>query len=269
MLPPVRVQHRRGEARPVVERVHAAIERTPFPADCAGAAGLSCCSCALAARARSASSAASRTMMAIAVRGACSALAHLTCHRLNTHATRRRFRSVPVPLVAARAAGDHGRRRAPAGRCAAGTCRAAPWRWRCCGRWYSSSCCSSSCRTAHLGEVGGDRRLGDRRVALIGWRAAKGIAGGADVRTPGGPLAGAQPPGRPGAVPRPGGQAGPGGAGYPGAMGGHLPAQYGTRAQGVAQVYADHAAREPAGGRAAAAEAADHPRATRWPSSTR
>jgi SpoVK/Ycf46/Vps4 family AAA+-type ATPase len=68
----------------------------------------------------------------------------------------------------------------------------------------------------------------------LGWRTAKGMQ---DARIYG------QPAGRPGAVPRPGGQPGPGGAGYPGAMGGHLPG-YGPRAQGVAQAYADRAARD-------------------------
>jgi len=99
-------------------------------------------------------------------------------------------------------------------------------------------------------------------AALIGWRAAKGSQE-ARMFGPDGPLAGhaapgaagpgftgpgfdgrqgppapppapnGPPPGRPtGPVPRNG-------------QGGHSPAQYGTRAQGVAQVYADHAAREP------------------------
>jgi len=79
----------------------------------------------------------------------------------------------------------------------------------------------------------------------LGWRSAKGMQDARIYGQPGG-RPGAQPPGapgRPGAVPRPGGQAGPGGAGYPGAMGGHMPG-YGPRAQGVAQAYADRAARD-------------------------
>ncbi len=67
----------------------------------------------------------------------------------------------------------------------------------------------------------------------LGWRTAKGMQ---DARIYGQPP-GTQPPVRPGAVPRPGGQPGPG------AMGGHLPG-YGPRAQGVAQAYADRAARD-------------------------
>ena len=76
----------------------------------------------------------------------------------------------------------------------------------------------------------------------LGWRTAKGMQ---DARIYGQPAGrpGVQPPVRPGAVPRPGGQPGPGGGGYPGAMGGHLPG-YGPRAQGVAQAYADRAARD-------------------------
>ena len=73
-------------------------------------------------------------------------------------------------------------------------------------------------------------------LIVFGWRAAKGMQ---DAR-----LAAAQasrtarPPARPPAVPRGGGQ--PGGT-YPG---GHSPVQYGAPARGVAQVYADHAARD-------------------------
>ena len=73
-------------------------------------------------------------------------------------------------------------------------------------------------------------------LIVFGWRAAKGMQ---DAR-----LAAAQasrtarPPARPPAVPRGGGQ--PGGT-YPG---GHSPVQYGASARGVAQVYADHAARD-------------------------
>ena len=75
----------------------------------------------------------------------------------------------------------------------------------------------------------------------LGWRTAKGMQ---DARIYGQPepvAPGPSHPARPGAVPRPGGQPGPGG--YPGAMGGHLPG-YGPRAQGVAQAYADRAARD-------------------------
>ncbi len=87
----------------------------------------------------------------------------------------------------------------------------------------------------------------------LGWRAAKGmqdarmyqLTGGAPG-LPGGPGA---PAGRPAGRLGPGRQGpsgtlprgGPGGAGYPG---GHSPLHYGARAQGVAQVYADRAARE-------------------------
>jgi SpoVK/Ycf46/Vps4 family AAA+-type ATPase len=75
----------------------------------------------------------------------------------------------------------------------------------------------------------------------LGWRAAKGMQ---DARlyqpatTAGRPGAGPVPrtAPRPGAVPR----GAPGPAPYPG----HSPLQYGARAQGVAQVYADHATRE-------------------------
>ncbi|HEX3714486.1 MAG TPA: AAA family ATPase [Trebonia sp.] len=96
-------------------------------------------------------------------------------------------------------------------------------------------------------------------AALIGWRAAKGSQE-ARMFGPDGPLA-AHAPGQAGAGatgpghqgPPPAGPAGPAG-GAPGRRtgplprngpGGHSPAQYGTRAQGVAQVYADHATREP------------------------
>ncbi len=87
-------------------------------------------------------------------------------------------------------------------------------------------------------------------AALIGWRAAKGSQE-ARMFGPDGPLAGHTSPGAPAAPPAP--PAGPAGNG-PGRRagpvprngpGGHSPAQYGTRAQGVAQVYADRAAREP------------------------
>jgi len=98
-------------------------------------------------------------------------------------------------------------------------------------------------------------------AALIGWRAAKGSQT-ARMFGPDGPLAAHAPPGSAGppAPPAaPAGQNGNGAGRRTGpvprtAPGGHSPAQYGTRAQGVAQVYADHAAREQ---RPAAAGAAD------------
>jgi SpoVK/Ycf46/Vps4 family AAA+-type ATPase len=75
-------------------------------------------------------------------------------------------------------------------------------------------------------------------AALIGWRAAKGSQE-ARMFGPDGPLAGhaqgSAPPAPPQTPPGP----------LPRGPGGHSPAQYTTRAQGVAQVYADHAAREP------------------------
>jgi len=103
-------------------------------------------------------------------------------------------------------------------------------------------------------------------AALIGWRAAKGSQT-ARMFGPDGPLAAHAPPGSAGppAPPAaPGGQHGNGAGRRTGpaprtAPGGHSPAQYGTRAQGVAQVYADHAAREQ---RPAAAGAADSPEIT-------
>ena len=86
-------------------------------------------------------------------------------------------------------------------------------------------------------------------AALIGWRAAKGSQE-ARMFGPDGPLA-AHAPGvapvppppapRPAPADRPDRRSGP----MPRAGGGHSPAQYSTRAQGVAQVFADHAAREP------------------------
>jgi len=93
-------------------------------------------------------------------------------------------------------------------------------------------------------------------AALIGWRAAKGSQE-ARMFGPDGPLAAhAGPgagPGHTGPPAPPAGPPGPNGS-APGrragpaprnAPGGHSPAQYSTRAQGVAQVYADQAAREP------------------------
>ena len=103
-------------------------------------------------------------------------------------------------------------------------------------------------------------------AALIGWRAAKGSQT-ARMFGPDGPLAAHAPPGSagPSAPPAaPAGQNGSGAGRRTGpvprtAPGGHSPAQYGTRAQGVANVYADHAAREQ---RSAAAGAADGPEIT-------
>jgi len=91
-------------------------------------------------------------------------------------------------------------------------------------------------------------------AALIGWRAAKGSQE-ARMFGPDGPLAahaGAPGPGFTGPPPPPAAPASPAGN-APGrrtgpvprdGQGGHSPAQYSTRAQGVAQVYADHATRE-------------------------
>jgi SpoVK/Ycf46/Vps4 family AAA+-type ATPase len=100
-------------------------------------------------------------------------------------------------------------------------------------------------------------------AAVIGWRAAKGsqearmfgpdgvLAGQAAPAAPAPPAAppAGSGPGGPGPGPGPGGS-GPGG---PRPRGGHQP-QYGARAQGVAQVYADRASRDrqaPAAARAA------------------
>ncbi len=86
-------------------------------------------------------------------------------------------------------------------------------------------------------------------AALIGWRAAKGSQE-ARMFGPDGPLAGHAGPGPaapPGPPARPSG-GGPGRRTGPlprTGPAGHSPAQYSTRAQGVAQVYADHATREP------------------------
>jgi SpoVK/Ycf46/Vps4 family AAA+-type ATPase len=100
-------------------------------------------------------------------------------------------------------------------------------------------------------------------AALIGWRAAKGSQE-ARMFGPDGPLAahagpGATGPGFAGPQAPPqaptgsalGRRTGPVPRGGPG---GHSPAQYSTRAQGVAQVYADHATREPPPAAAAAAK---------------
>jgi SpoVK/Ycf46/Vps4 family AAA+-type ATPase len=70
-------------------------------------------------------------------------------------------------------------------------------------------------------------------AAALGWRTAKGMQ---DAYRP----SADRPGGRPGGAPR-GASDGSGGAAQPG---GHSPVQYGARAQGVAQVYADHAAQQ-------------------------
>jgi len=75
-------------------------------------------------------------------------------------------------------------------------------------------------------------------VIALGWRTAKGMQDARIYEQPAG-----RPGTRTGAVPRPAGPSGPGVAGYPGAMGGHMPG-YGPRAQGVAQAYAERAARD-------------------------
>jgi len=98
-------------------------------------------------------------------------------------------------------------------------------------------------------------------AAVIGWRAAKGSQearmfgpdgvlatySGADGTQP--PPAPANPQGpRPAAAGRrptgPMPRGGPGGSAGPSGPAGHSPAQYGTRAQGVAQVFADRSARK-------------------------
>ena len=93
-------------------------------------------------------------------------------------------------------------------------------------------------------------------AAVVGWRAAKGSqearmfgpdgvlagqtpSGAGTPPVPAVPPAGPQGPGRRPA-PRGGPGGPPGGAAFPG---GHQPAQYGARAQGVAQAYADRASR--------------------------
>ena len=99
-------------------------------------------------------------------------------------------------------------------------------------------------------------------AALIGWRAAKGSQE-ARMFGPDGPLAAhagpgaAPPPAAASRAPRPARRERAGQAHRPRAAqrpGGHSPAQYSTRAQGVAQVYADHATREPQPAAAAAAK---------------
>jgi SpoVK/Ycf46/Vps4 family AAA+-type ATPase len=100
-------------------------------------------------------------------------------------------------------------------------------------------------------------------AAVVGWRAAKGSQearmfgpdgvlaaySGADAAQPPPPPAPANQSGpRPaGAARRPTGpipRGGPGGSAGPAGPAGHAPAQYGTRAQGVAQVFADRSARK-------------------------
>jgi SpoVK/Ycf46/Vps4 family AAA+-type ATPase len=84
--------------------------------------------------------------------------------------------------------------------------------------------------------------------AALGWRAAKSMQdarlyappSGTSGRPAGQPPAG--PGARPGAVPR--GPGAPGAPAGPAPLSGHSPAQYGARAQGVAQVFADRAVRE-------------------------
>ena len=98
-------------------------------------------------------------------------------------------------------------------------------------------------------------------AALIGWRAAKGSQE-ARMFGPDGPLAahvGPGPAATPGPPAAPAGPAGNGPGRRTGPLsrngpGGHSPAQYSTRAQGVAQVYADHATREPQSAAATAAK---------------
>jgi SpoVK/Ycf46/Vps4 family AAA+-type ATPase len=79
-------------------------------------------------------------------------------------------------------------------------------------------------------------------AAVIGWRAAKGSQE-ARMFGPDGVLAPQAPPGTQGAQAAPPQHDAPRQAG-PAGRGGHQPAQYGARAQGVAQVYADRATRE-------------------------
>ena len=97
-------------------------------------------------------------------------------------------------------------------------------------------------------------------AALIGWRAAKGSQE-AHMFGPDGPFAAQGNPGSaaPSAPPAPPGPGGNGRGRRTGLIprngnGGHSPVQYGTRAQGVAQVYADHATREQQPAAAAAAK---------------
>jgi SpoVK/Ycf46/Vps4 family AAA+-type ATPase len=88
-------------------------------------------------------------------------------------------------------------------------------------------------------------------AALIGWRAAKGSQE-ARMFGPDGPLAAHAGPGAPPPQAPPAPPPGPNGNAADrrtpstprNGSGGHSPAQYSTRAQGVAQVYADHATRE-------------------------
>jgi SpoVK/Ycf46/Vps4 family AAA+-type ATPase len=88
-------------------------------------------------------------------------------------------------------------------------------------------------------------------AVVLGWRAAKGSSQ-AHMFGPDGPLT-ARGTAGPDAPPPPGPPGGPAGGNgqdrrsgpVPRGPGGHSPAQYGSRAQGVAQVFADHAARDP------------------------
>jgi SpoVK/Ycf46/Vps4 family AAA+-type ATPase len=75
-------------------------------------------------------------------------------------------------------------------------------------------------------------------AVVLGWRAAKGTQDARLYESQARRIAETRPGARPPAVPRGGN---PAGGGYPG---GHSPAQYGASARGVAQVYADHTARE-------------------------
>jgi len=99
-------------------------------------------------------------------------------------------------------------------------------------------------------------------AALIGWRAAKGSQE-ARMFGPDGPLAAHSPSGPAPAAPPDAPDAPAPAGGGPNRRtgpvprsgpGGHSPAQYSTRAQGVAQVYADHATRETQPAAAAAAK---------------
>ena len=155
---------------------------------------------------------------------------------------------------------------------AAGSCPAGPWPGRCCGR--------CSVVPARAGRRLQNTMFGVIAVwvlaaALIGWRAAKGIAGGPHVRPPDGSrAAGRQPPGRARRrCPRPGGPAAarPAGAGDPGRAraAGHSPAQYGTaragRRPGVRGPRGPRASRPPR----RRGRSRRSPSRTRWPNSTR
>jgi SpoVK/Ycf46/Vps4 family AAA+-type ATPase len=86
-------------------------------------------------------------------------------------------------------------------------------------------------------------------VVVLGWRAAKGSQE-SRMFGPDGPLAAHAPAAPPPPADQPGTPSGNGRDRRSGPMprggpGGHSPGQYSTRAQGVAQVFADHATREP------------------------